>query len=150
MEELRFHTLDELGTLSIEELQTLWDLVPTDRQKAYRAAYDREVRNAGALGSDAAELKVTDELLRRYADAALVPVGTRWARTPNRIQEAARQQDELAAPDDEPTARSGPSRRVMIAFGVAIALFIGLIVLRAASNNPNRKWPKRCRRSRRR
>jgi hypothetical protein len=95
MEELRFHTLDELGALSIEELQALWDLVPTDRQKAYRAAYDREVRNAGALGSDAAELKVTDELLRRYADAALVPVGTRWARTPNRIQDAARQQDEL-------------------------------------------------------
>ena len=90
-----YHSVDELKALSLEELQALWELVPTERQKAYRTAYDREVRNAGALGSDALEQQVAAELLRRYEDTALVPVGTRWARTPARVQEAARE-DEFA------------------------------------------------------
>lgn len=131
MDQLRFHTLDELRALSLEELHALWDLVPTDRQRAYRQAYDREVRNAGALGSDAAELQVTEELLRRYTDTALVPVGTRWARTPNRIQDAARQHESLQPPEDDAVVgRTGPSRRVTILFGVMIVLFIGLILVR--------------------
>ncbi len=36
METLRYHTLEELRTLSLRELQALWELVPTDRQRAYK------------------------------------------------------------------------------------------------------------------
>ena len=67
IEQLRFHTLDELQALSLEELQALWELVPTERQRAYRSAYDREVRTAGAVGSDALEQRVCAELMKRYA-----------------------------------------------------------------------------------
>ena len=49
---LTFHTIDELRGLPTEALTALWELVPTDRQKAYKAAYDGEVRAAGATGSD--------------------------------------------------------------------------------------------------
>lgn len=48
---LIFHTVDELRGLPTEALTALWELVPTDRQKAYKAAYDGEVRAAGAAGS---------------------------------------------------------------------------------------------------
>ena len=99
METLRYHSLDELQALSISELQTLWELVPTDRQRTYKAAYEREVRTAGAVGSDALERQVAAELIKRYSETALIPVGARWARTPGRVQEAARRNILLEAPD---------------------------------------------------
>ena len=49
IEQLRYHNVEELQALSLAELQALWELVPTERQRAYRVAYDREVRNAGAI-----------------------------------------------------------------------------------------------------
>jgi len=66
MDRFQFHTVEDLQALSLDELRALWDLVPTSRQKAYRAAYDREVRSAGAVGSDDLEGRVAAELLRRY------------------------------------------------------------------------------------
>ncbi len=47
MDGLQYHTLEALEALSLEELQALWELVPTDRQRAYKSAYEREVRAAG-------------------------------------------------------------------------------------------------------
>jgi hypothetical protein len=91
--------IETLRYYAVEELTALWELVPTERQRRYKAVYDREVRNAGASGSDALEGQVAAELLVRYTDTALVPVGARWARCPARIQEAAKQGSELVAPE---------------------------------------------------
>ena len=103
-EQLKFYTVEELQNLSLEELQALWELVPTSRQRAYRQAYEREVRNAGALGSDQLEQQVTAELLSRYEESALVPVGMRWARTPARVQDAAKSDDGLVLPEESTTS----------------------------------------------
>ena len=62
---LRYYTLDELRALSFEELRALWDLVPTERQRLYRSAYEREVKANGAEGSDARERQVALALLKR-------------------------------------------------------------------------------------
>ena len=86
---LRYHTVEALRALSLNELRALWELVPTDRQRAYRTAYDREVKTAGAEGSDAKERKIALALLKRYHESALVPIGLRWARAPKRVQVAA-------------------------------------------------------------
>ncbi|MEL6525424.1 MAG: hypothetical protein AAFQ07_06900, partial [Chloroflexota bacterium] len=128
-DQLTFYTLDELQAMSMAELQALWELVPTDRQRAYRQAYEREVRNAGALGSDQLEAQVTAELLKRYEDSALVPVGTRWARTPSRVQDAAKN-DEGAITEHSTTENtaSTPSP-IVIGVGVFIAiLLIGVLL----------------------
>jgi hypothetical protein len=131
IEQLRYHTLDELQALSLEELQALWELVPTDRQKAYRAAYDREVRNAGAIGSDGLERQVAAELLHRYDDSALVPVGSRWARTPLRVQEAARENDLPDASDDAQAATSSkPSPKVLLVMGLLALVFVAVLLPR--------------------
>jgi hypothetical protein len=131
MDVLRYHTLDELRGLSLSELHALWELVPTDRQRAYKAAYEREVRTAGAVGSDELERQVAAELLKRYDEAALVPVGSRWARTPGRVQEAAKQNVILDAPEDEVRPASGkPSPKVVLAVGLAALLFFGLMFTR--------------------
>lgn len=135
-EQLRFYTVEELEKLSLEELQTLWELVPTDRQRAYRQAYEREVRNAGALGSDQMEQQVTAELLRRYEDTALVPVGSRWARTPNRVQEAARNDEGLDIADDTVQSVSDkPSPIIMVALAIVALGLIGFFLLRGGGDN---------------
>jgi len=134
VEQLRFYDLDELRSLSLEELQALWELVPTDRQKAYRAAYDREVRNAGAIGSDALEAQVAAALLDRYAESAVVPIGTRWARTPQRVQAAARENVALDGESADETVRK-PSPVLVIVFIGLILLFAGLLLLRPRGND---------------
>ncbi len=131
MDVLRYHNLEALRGLSLSELHALWELVPTDRQRAYKAAYEREVRTAGAVGSDELERQVAAELLKRYDEAALVPVGSRWARTPGRVQAAAQHNEVLDAPEDEVKSTSGkPSPKVMLAVGLAALLFFGFMFTR--------------------
>ena len=135
-EQLKFYSFDELQDLSLEELQALWELVPTSRQRAYRQAYEREVRNAGALGSDQLEQQVTAELLSRYEESALVPVGMRWARTPSRVQDAAKSDDGLVLPEESTTsATQKPLPVIMIAGVVMAVVLIGFFLLRGGSNN---------------
>lgn len=129
-ETLRYYPVEELRELSLAELSALWELVPTDRQRRYKAVYEREVRNAGASGSDALEQQVAGELLTRYAETALVPVGARWARCPGRIQEAARQGLPVVAPETlaEREAPQG-QRPILFVIGAAVLLIIGLLFL---------------------
>ncbi|MCC6617392.1 MAG: hypothetical protein IT320_28215 [Anaerolineae bacterium] len=138
METLCYHTVEELQTLSLSELQALWELVPTERQRAYKLAYEREVRTAGAVGSDQLERKVAGELLQRYATSALIPIGSRWARTPGRVQDAARQNVVLEAPEDEANAAAGkPSRAVILGMGLAALLFVVLLFSRLGGGSPS-------------
>lgn len=134
IEQLTYHSVEELERLSLEELQALWELVPTDRQKAYRAAYDREVRNAGAIGSDQLEGRVAAELLNRYRESALVPVGSRWARTPQRVQEAAQENELPETGEGATTATTGkPSPQLVAVFGVLIVILVGFLLFRVVS-----------------
>ncbi|MBI1281113.1 MAG: hypothetical protein GC179_23505 [Anaerolineaceae bacterium] len=126
---LTFHTVDELRGLPTEALTALWELVPTDRQKSYKAAYDGEVRAAGAAGSDILERQLSGELLRRYLETALVPVGSRWARTPTRVQTAAKQDNGLESSGAD--AKQHPPSFKLVAIGGVVALiFVGLIAIR--------------------
>ncbi len=135
MDTLNYQPIDHLRKLSLSELQALWELVPTDRQRAYKTAYDREVRSAGAVGSDALERQVTAELLKRYDEAALVPVGARWARTPGRVQEAASQNVALDAPEDElKPASAKPSTKVVLVLGLLALAGMGFLVTHLAGS----------------
>ena len=126
-----YHTLEELRKLSTEALQMLWDSVPVERQRSYRDAYERELRAAGAEGSDRRERQIALELLRRYHDVALVPVGTRWARTPTRVQASARASDGYPTDNTESQQNTGrPSPKVVFALGGAVLLMVALVFLR--------------------
>ena len=134
-EMLRYHTVEELRALSLDDLRALWELVPTDRQRAYRAAYDREVKTAGAEGSDAKERQIALALLKRYHESALVPIGLRWARAPKRVQDAAERGAGFDSPEDNTAAKSGkPSSAMLAVMGVLMIGMIALVVLRGGSN----------------
>ncbi len=130
-ESLRFHTMDELRALSLDELRALWELVPTDRHRAYRSAYEREVKGANAEGSDAKERRIALALLKRYDEAGLVPVGTRWARAPRRVQEAARRGERVGEAETGTAVRSGkPSGKVLAVLGVFLIGMVALLLMR--------------------
>src|SRR5258708_384628 len=130
-ETLGYYTLDELNALSLLELAALWELVPTDRQRRYKTVYDREVKQAGAVGSDALEKNVTEELLNRYLTTALVPIGARWARTPTRIQQAVKSDADLVAPEavEEQNRPKKPPVAMLAGAGVAFLLMVLFIIL---------------------
>jgi hypothetical protein len=127
-ETLNYHSVDDLNELSLAELNALWELVPTDRQRRYKAVYDREVKNAGAAGSDALEQQVAAELLTRYVSTALVPIGSRWARTPGRIQETAKQNNDLVAPETLDAERK-PKKPPVTLFAVVGVVFVIIVFL---------------------
>src|SRR5450432_101019 len=128
---LRYYTVSELKTLSLDKLRSLWELVPTDRQRAYRQAYEREVKTAGAGGSDAKERRVTHELLKRYVEAALVPVGMRWARAPGRVQDAARKGEQIDAPENGTAAKNGKaSPKIVLGLASAALMMVALLLIR--------------------
>ena len=130
-ETLHYHTVAELRKFSLDELRALWELVPTDRQRSYRAAYDREVKSAGAEGSDAKERKIALALLKRYHESALVPIGMRWARTPKRVQEAAQHGERIDVSETEAAAKSGkPSGKVLAVLGAMMFGMVALMLLR--------------------
>lgn len=137
-DQLRFHSIAELRELSIDELRALWELVPTERQRTYKAAYEREVGTAGASGSDALEAEVNAELLRRYAEVALVPVGARWARTPSRVQAAAGQDERLTMPEGEAVKGGGkPSLMIAAGLGLLAVVMIGFLFIRLFGGGAN-------------
>jgi len=132
---LKYHTVEELRALSLDELRALWELVPTDRQRSYRAAYEREIKTAGAEGSDAKERKIALALLKRYHESALVPLGLRWARAPKRVQEAAERGGSIDAPEDKTTTKTGkPSGKVLAIMGALMVGMIGLVLLRGGNS----------------
>lgn len=130
-EMLKHHTVEQLRTLSLDELRALWELVPTDRQRLYRAAYDREVRAAGAEGSDEKERRIALALLKRYHESALIPIGTRWARAPKRVQDAALRGESAPSSENAPAPKAGrPSGRVLTVLGALMAGMVALVLLR--------------------
>ncbi len=70
-------------------------------------------------------------MLRRYGETALVPIGSRWARTPGRVQDAAKRNAILDAPEDDAQPSSGkPSPKVVLAIGLSVLLFAGMMLSR--------------------
>jgi hypothetical protein len=132
---LPYHSVAELRQMSLSEVQALWELVPTDRQRAYKSAYDREIRSAGALGSDGLELQVAQELLKRYEASALIPLGMRWARTPSRVQEAARQNLPLETAEVASPSPSQLNPQVLLGLGVFILLIVGWLLFQTGNRS---------------
>ena len=135
---LRYYALKELNALPLAELKALWELVPTDRQRIYRQAYEREVKTAGAEGSDAKERRVAIELVRRYSTAALVPIGTRWARAPGRVQAAARNGEPLdSAAHQAITAKQRGSPKIIVPLGLAALVMVAVLFMRGGAGSAN-------------
>lgn len=133
-EGLRYYKLEELRRLSLEELRALWELVPTDRQRAYRQVYEREIKLAAAEGSDVKERDIARQFVKRYHDTAFIPIGSRWALAPRRVQDAARAG---VLPEEEAPSAERPkaSPKVLLGLGAAMLVMVSLVALRGGAGN---------------
>lgn len=99
------------------------------------------MKATGAEGSDARERQVAMALLKRYRAAALIPVGTRWARAPGRVQAAARRGEPVEAPEADERAQGKPSVRVVMVLGAAALVMVVMLVVRGGSGEQRRSTP---------
>ena len=100
-----YHTVEELLGMSLAEVEALWELVPTERQRQYQAIYDRFIHSEGVAGSDAMELQAVTQILDKYyVQEHMVPVlpnGEIWVRVPKQVREAAAANADAVRPDLE-------------------------------------------------
>jgi len=129
-ETLSYRSLDEWQNLTLEELDEAYALVPTQRQQYYRDILEREANKAGAV-TDAEELLVVKAMLERFEQDALVPVGARWAKPPERVKEAAMSGQPLITPEDEYVPNGGnlPNPMVMVAAGILMFICLAGFVI---------------------
>lgn len=138
-ETLTYHTVPELQSLALAELESLWELVPTQRQKRLRDRLDHEVRLQGAHGSDDAEQQIIAFLLDKYQTEALVPVGARWVKAPRRIQAAARAGEPLNPPEQNLHRQSLSAGPLLLMGGglLVFACLFGFLLLRGGGSETN-------------
>lgn len=129
-----YYTPEALTALTLPEVEALWELVPTERQRMYRAIYDKQRRDQGATNSDALEAHMVAQLIGRYRDKALVPVGAYWVPTPPQLQEAAKS-DVAYTPADtiEGTTKGKRPPLVLVGIGAVCVLLFGFLLLRGTT-----------------
>ncbi|GIK64268.1 MAG: hypothetical protein BroJett018_20620 [Chloroflexota bacterium] len=133
VEEVQYRPLEGWQVLSLTELDEAYALVPTQRQQYYREVLEREAGKVNAV-TDAEELQVVQALLARFEQDALVPIGARWAKPPQRVKAAAMQGEPLTAPEDVylPKSNGMPNPLLLMAAVGGLFLCLLLVVLMAS------------------
>ncbi|MBX3085042.1 MAG: hypothetical protein KF716_25640 [Anaerolineae bacterium] len=135
-----YHAPHQLQTMSLAELEALWDLVPTERQRQYRVIYDRYVRSEGAVASDTEELAALAQLIDQfYVLETMVPVlpnGDHWVRVPKQIREAAETNIDLAPSEENvPNNITASMLPVIAALGVALIIVVFFFIRGLSQRN---------------
>ncbi len=133
-----YHPLDDLSAMSLADLDALWELVPTDRQREYKKIYDRTRRDEGASVSDALELRMVNQLLDKYRQRGQVPIGAYWVPTPPQIQKAASTNTEIVRSDDGEAAQVKKPSMVVLALGIACVLVFAFLMLRSLGSRSSK------------
>ncbi len=132
-----YHSLDALRQMRLAEIEALWDLVPTERQRLYKAIYERTRRDEGAAGADTLEAELVDQLLLQYAQKGLVPVGAYWVPTPEAIQVAAQTDTGLATDASVVQPTLSHTTPLVLGIGALSILVLGFLLLHGLSGNAN-------------
>jgi len=104
--------LDELLELSLDDLERLWDEVPTEHSDAIRRRYNRALRDHG-VADDAAERDLLDSYIARFRDEGLLPAGDKWLKLSPHARQAIEESD---ADIDEDVYDTPQPRRLRVAF----------------------------------
>jgi hypothetical protein len=137
-----YHSVNELQAMELRDVQALWELVPTDRQRQYKVILDRFLRSQGAAGTDAAEMSAIRQILDKYyVEEHMVPVlptGDIWVKVPKQVREAAQNNVELARADiaSEPAFRKPPKGFLFL--GAVCILALGVLMVRNISMRSSR------------
>ena len=81
-----FYELSELTNLSLKELQTLWDTVPSEEQAYLVRVFEREADKRQVV-EDLDEARMARYFLEQYEAIGFVPAGDVWVKVPPNIRE---------------------------------------------------------------
>jgi hypothetical protein len=136
----KFFELDELTQMSLTDLQSLWESVPTEDQAYLIRVFEREA-NKRQIIEDIDEARMAQYFLEQYQQIGFVPAGDVWLKIPTNMQEQYKRP--LSTPiDDEdalktPTSGTSTFPRWLLLLVVPFACLMIFTVMRMASGGAN-------------
>lgn len=119
-----YHDVADLEAMSLQEVEQLWDLVPTEDQDYLKRRYRKSIQTH-TISSDKQELAMADQYLQRYVYEGLVPAGNQWARisaTKRQMLRTGQTETSEMADDD---ATGWPLLNIaVVGFGIFLLIFV--------------------------
>lgn len=123
-EVFEYHELNSLEAMSLEDIERIWDLVPTEDQDYLTRRYRKSLKQH-AISSDEQEIQMADQYLQRYQYEGLVPAGDQWVRlSASRRQVLKSGETELAEIDDDESGGFPWMMIAIVGFGIFLAIFV--------------------------
>lgn len=119
-----YYELADLDAMSLDEIEQIWDLVPTEDRDYLTRRYRKSVKAHG-ISSDEQEIQMADQYLHRYVYEGLVPAGDQWVKiSASRRQQLKSGQTDLAEIDDDDRAGFPWMNVAIVVFGLFLAIFV--------------------------
>lgn len=123
-EAFEYHELADLEAMTLDEIEQIWDLVPTEDRDYLTRRYRKSVKTHG-ISSDEQEIQMADQYLHRYVYEGLVPAGDQWVRiSASRRQQLKSDQTDLAEIDDDDRGGFPWMNVAIVVFGLFLAIFV--------------------------
>lgn len=123
-ESFEYIEVDALERMTLDQVESVWDLVPTEDRDFLTRRYRRLVKKH-KISSDEQEMKLADEHLQRYRYEGLVPAGENWVKISSAKRlEMKRGETDVADVDEDES--SGPPWMTLAVVGFALFLLIFL------------------------
>lgn len=123
-EVLDYHEVVQLESMSLADIEQIWDLVPTEDRDYLTRRYHKSIRTHG-ISSDEQEISMADQYLQRYAYEGLVPAGDQWVRiSASRRQQLKTGQTDTAEIDDDEGGGVPWMTVAVVGFGIFLLIFV--------------------------
>ena len=123
-----YQEIGDLEDMTIKEVESIWDLVPTEDRDYLNRRYRRLVKQH-EIGSDEQEMQLADEYLQRYLYEGLVPAGENWVRLSGAKRLEMKNGETDVADFDEDDSGGMPWMTIAVV-GFGLFLFIFLLAFR--------------------
>lgn len=128
-ESFEYIEIDDLERMSLEDVESIWDLVPTEDRDFITRRYRKLVKRH-QVGSDEQEMKLADGYLQRYRYEGLVPAGENWVKISSAKRlEMKRGETDIADIDEDDNGGTPWMTIGIVGFGLFILIFLGTRLL---------------------
>jgi hypothetical protein len=83
---LYYFEVTELDRMTLEQLQSLWESVPTEEQSYLVRVFERELNKRGVV-EDLDEVRTAQYFLTQYQEIGFVPAGEVWVKVPPGVRD---------------------------------------------------------------
>ena len=130
-----YREIETLEGMTLEDVESVWDLVPTEDRDYLNKRYRRLVKGH-KIGSDEQEMKFADEYLQRYRYEGLVPAGENWVKLSSAKRlEMKNGETDVADFDEDDSGGLSWTTIAVVGFGLFLFIFLGARILGGRSDD---------------